>query len=100
MNGRRSHVRFVLNPSSEGTLCVLRDIVVEGAHGDEIVVVSREAGVIGETMVAVTEHEASHPMRVEIVESRPIVLDGTVRHRLRLRKATAAGENDPQTPSS
>jgi len=66
---------------------VLRDVVVQRIESSEIIAISGEAAVIGESMVIdIPENEATHAVSVQVVESRPIVVDGAIRHRLRLRR--------------
>jgi hypothetical protein len=87
MSGRRSYARFNISPSSEGVLRVLRDVTVQGAQNDEVVVIGREAGVVGDLMtIEVTESPAIVDGHVRVVESLPVIVDGAVRHRLRLRR--------------
>jgi hypothetical protein len=61
-----------------------------GARG-ELVAISREAGVVGEqlTLGVVGKEEGLCSMRV--IESRPVVVDGTMRHRL-LMESVKSGE--------
>ncbi len=85
MLGRRSHPRCVIPASLEGVLSVSRDVVVRAPDTREITVVSREAGVPGErgqlTLTAV--NAGSVPVRVST--SRPVVIDGSIRHVLELK---------------
>jgi hypothetical protein len=100
MSGRRSYARFNISPSSEGVLRVLRDVTVQGAHNDEIVVIGREAGVIGELMtIEVTESPATIDGHVRVIESVPVIVDGAVRHRLRLRRVSS-GVGSPFGPAA
>lgn len=94
MSGRRSHVRYAMSPVVEGTLRVLRDVTVQHSQNGEVTVISREPGVIDERMsLEISDREAPFAMRVEVAESRPLIQDGTVRHRVRLRVVDdAAGD--------
>ena len=86
MSGRRSHQRFEVSPSSYGTLRVTKDIVVQRVEHDELIVVSREPGVRDERMfVQFPDGDPDGGMSVQVVESRPIIVQGAVRHLLRLR---------------
>ncbi len=86
MSGRRSHVRFAVNPSPEGMLRVVRDVAVRCEGTGEMVAVSQEPGVLDERLVLeVPEADGASSLRVQVVESRPIIVDGSVRHRIRLR---------------
>jgi hypothetical protein len=99
MSGRRSYTRFALSPHSEGVFRILRDVVVQQIDASEIIAISGEAAVIGESMmIDIPAHEATPALSVQVVDSRPIVVDGAVRHQLRLRKVVAANENAEQPP--
>lgn len=84
MSGRRSHTRFAVNPVVEGIVRVLRDVTVQQNGDGELTVISREPGVLAERM-ALEFAEPAAALRVEVAESRPLIMDGAVRHRLRLR---------------
>ena len=85
MLGRRSHERFTLTQSAEGILRILRDVIVQRTTNTEWIAISGEPGVTGETLV-LDFGSAEVPARftVRVLESRPVVVDGGVRHRLRL----------------
>ena len=87
MSGRRSHIRFELMPACEGRLRVLRDVIVISAEEREAAVLSRDAGVVGEIVILETTAAPASRSHVTVVESRPVVVDGAVRHQLRLRPA-------------
>ena len=93
MLGRRSHERFTLTLSAEGMLRILRDVIVQRSPNNEWIAISREPGVTGETVV-LDLGSAEVPIRftVRVVESRPVVVDGAVRHRLRLDKVRSTDE--------
>ncbi len=68
---------------------MLRDVVVRRAPDDELVALSVHAVAPGELMqVTVDDLDAAVP--VEVIESRPVMVDGTLRHRLRLRLCDGA----------
>ena len=81
MFGRRSHQRFAISTCPQGTLRMLRDVLVERVGRDEVVVISRFAAVVGE---AVKIEMGDFGLAVKVAESRPFVSDGTVRHRVSL----------------
>ena len=85
MLGRRSHERFTLTLSAEGMLRTLRDVIVQRGTNNEWIAIGREPGVTGETLV-LDLGSAEVPVRftVRVLESRPVVVDGRVLHRLRL----------------
>jgi hypothetical protein len=92
MLGRRSYARVMIADGAEGVLRLARDIGLHERHDGDWTAISREAGVLGEVvLVAIVDDGVAVPARV--VESRPIVTDGAVRHRLWLRKL------DPEDPA-
>jgi hypothetical protein len=64
---------------------VIRDVLVERATRDELVVISRHAGVVGEALGMELGDNAKGAFSVQVMESRPVVSDAVVRHRLLLR---------------
>jgi hypothetical protein len=86
MFGRRSHPRFGILPPVDGGVRVLRDVIVRRSSDNELVVFSRDAAIPGEMMhVEVDEPGVALSVSVEVMDSRPTVVDGAVRHQLRLR---------------
>ncbi len=87
MSGRRSHSRFTIIPASEGVLRILTDVVVQQSDSRELVAISREPGIVGEVLAAqIMSRQGTMHTAVRVAESRPLVSDGTVRHRLRLER--------------
>ena len=99
MSGRRRHTRFSVTPPADGVVRIPRDILVEEGVGKDLVVVSPSPGVVDEVLTLQLFDKGSRAsLRVQVAESRPIVVEGLVRHRLRLRvvalfdeRETAAG---------
>jgi hypothetical protein len=85
MLGRRSHPRCVIPASVEGVLNVSRDVLVRARDSDHVTVVSREPGVPGERGQLTTPAASAESVAVRVLSSRPIVMDGAVRHVLRLK---------------
>ena len=93
MSGRRSHPRFEVSPSSTATLRVNRDIVVQRAADGELQVLSREPGVRDEPMfLQFPDDDPDAPVRVRVIDSKPVVVQGAVRHLLRLHVLGAASD--------
>ncbi len=98
MSGRRSYQRFNISPSSEGVLRVVRDVAVQRTEGDEFVVIDRDAGIVGDVVTLESaDGEATLNGRTQVVESVPVIIDGTVRHRLRLRRVPGGAASVSQT---
>lgn len=83
--GRRSHPRFsVVNPW-EGTMRVLRDVVVDRNGDSELFAVSLAPGVVGEEMsLELISGVSRRSLRVRVTDSRPVIVAGAVQHRLQL----------------
>ena len=73
---------------------MFRDVIVRRQGSDEWIAISREAGVTGETMILdVPDHESMDfggRIPVCVIESRPVIVDGEMRHRLRLHASEPA----------
>jgi hypothetical protein len=64
---------------------VTRDVLLSERTDGEWIAMSREAGVLDETVVVESlDDGTTHAAKV--VESRPVMSDGAVRHRLWLRR--------------
>jgi hypothetical protein len=79
---RRSSRVQMLN--ADGVLRVWRDVVGHRTEAGEYVVVSNEAGVKGERLTVYLASAEQSPIPVRVVESRPIIRDGSMQHELRL----------------
>ena len=87
MSGRRSHTRFAVVRAPEGVLRVSRDVVVQSTANEQILALSHEPGVLGELVfLQLPEIGALH---ARVLESVPVMVDGSVRHQLRLHPVAA-----------
>ena len=84
MLGRRSHTRISLHSAAEGVLSLARDISVRTSGDGHLVAISRDAAAIGE-LVRVLLADDEVTVVAEVIESKPIICDGAVRHRLVMR---------------
>ena len=85
MSGRRSHPRFAVATPWDGTMRVLREVVVSRVNGDELLAISHAAAIAGEEMsLGLVGAGGTLDLRVRVLESRPVIIDGNVRHRVRL----------------
>ena len=79
-------MRFRFIEPVESVLRVLRDVIVHRAGDHEWVAIGREPAVVGETlMLDVDDGDAWHRLTMCVIESRPVMLDGYVRYRIRLQ---------------
>jgi hypothetical protein len=92
---RRRDKRFRLTEPANGALRVFPDVVVQ-QNGDEWTGISRQPAVAGETLVLdvvqfdAVEGEIHWRLAVCVVESRPVIVDGDMRHHIRLHSGIMA----------
>ena len=99
MSGRRRHVRFAVLQSPQGMLRVLQDVVIQNARPDHTIALSHEPGVVGE-LVSVQFPQDDSDIQAKVLDSQPVVIEGKVRHQLRLHhvsEASAESENEGVT---
>jgi hypothetical protein len=64
---------------------VLRDVVVDRVSREELLVISQAPAIVGEDMsLDLVGAGTTMELRVRVIESRPVIIEGTVRHRIRL----------------
>ena len=101
MSGRRSHARFAVVRSPEGVLRVLKDVVIQSRTDDHIVAISRQPGVLGESVSVQPSPDEGWRVRARVLESHPVLVDGSVRYQLRLHTLDAApGEATKDRPEA
>jgi hypothetical protein len=82
---------------------VLRDVVIHRIGPYELLAVSQAPGLAGEEMsLDLTGGGANLGLRVRVIDSAPMIFNGSVRHRIRLAvlngaSASAAGDELPAT---
>jgi hypothetical protein len=85
MTGRRSHPRFAVANPWEGAMRILRDVAVDRTSHEEVMAVSQAPGVLGEIMTLdLMGGGVNLAFHVKVLESRPVIVGGALRHRLRL----------------
>jgi hypothetical protein len=85
MTGRRSHPRFAVANPWEGAMRILRDVAVDRTSREEVMAVSQAPGVLGEVMTLdLMGGGVNLALLVKVLESRPVIVGGALRHRLRL----------------
>ena len=96
MADRRRDKRFKLTERTEGALKLFPDVVVQQDGPDEWTGISRQPAVAGEMLVLdvvqfdEVEGEIYRRLPVCVVESRPVIVDGDMRHRIRLHSGITA----------
>jgi hypothetical protein len=85
MLGRPKEKRFKLIEPAE-VLRVIRDVIVYHIGDQQWIAVDREPAVVGEIlMLHVNEGDSRKRLTMCVIESRPVILDGNVRYRIRLQ---------------
>ena len=84
MSGRRRHERFQPAQPWDGTLRLMRDVIVQ-EDGTDLITIGHAPAAIGEELT-LDLAGAGHLItcRVRVRESRPVILEGRVRYRMRL----------------
>ena len=85
MPGRRRDQRFILSVPWDGALRVPNDVAIERYDKDEVWVVSSSPARRDELLTL--DATGSGPpvtLSVRVTDSLPVLIDGVVRHRLRL----------------
>ena len=89
MSGRRGHQRSTIGSPGSGAVRVLRDVVIERMDHEELVVISQTPAVTGEEMsLQLFSPSGNIAMTVRVLDSRPVVIAGSMRHRLRVMVMT------------
>ena len=99
MSGRRKHERFAPAQPWDGALTLLRDVIVQEDASGGVVTFGQAPGVLGEELtldIAGAGHVVT--LKVRVQESRPVILEGHVRHRVRLEVLTRSRR--PEVPDS
>ena len=85
MRGKRRDPRFALTVPLEGSLRVPDDVIVERRSESEVWVVTAHPARVDEVMTLdIAGPESPVTVQVRVVESVPVMVDGVVRHGLRL----------------
>lgn len=94
MSGRRNHARFAVLQPPEVILRVLQDVVIQNTRHDHTIALSSEPGVLGALVSVQFPHRLDSNVWARVLDSQPVVVDGNVRHQLRLHhlgEASAEG---------
>ena len=84
-------MRFKLIDVPEASLTLLLDAVVQPHGKDEWIAISREPANVGETLMLdmVVDEQGDCELRqrfpVCVIDCSPVIIDGDLRHRIRLR---------------
>jgi hypothetical protein len=96
MSGRRRYERFQPAQPWEGHFRVLQDVVVQLEGAGQLVALGHAPGVVGEIVrLDLSGGGRTVSLDVRIGESRPVMVDGCVRHRVSLEPVTSIADNEP-----
>jgi len=88
MPGRRRDERFRFTKPAECAVHLFYDVVVKWNAADEWIAVSREPAFAGETLLLdVDDGEQRNQFTAYVIESSPVIVEGEMRHRIRLQDA-------------
>jgi hypothetical protein len=83
MSGRRRYERFQPAHAWDGHVRVLHDVIVQMEPGGQLVAFGHWPGVVGEVLrLDLSGGGRTLSLDVRIGESRPVIVEGAVRHRL------------------
>ena len=99
MSGRRIHARYERVTPWSGQMRISRDVSVQvDGTSNEITVLAEVPGVVDEELtLALVSNAGNMDLRVKVVDSRPQVVDGILRHRVRLQLLTAEAATDDRS---
>ena len=94
MAGRRGYYRYGVT-NADGRLRLVRDVAIWPGHDDEFVAISEEPEANGAVMTLErVVNGVLTSIEVSVIDSRPTMLDGSVRYRLRLRLNDGSADSD------
>ena len=98
MSGRRRHQRLAIGSQTNGAVRVLRDAVIERVDHQELVALSQAPAAVGDEMfMELFSGHGCLALQVRVLDSCPVVIGGSVRHRLRVRVTRAGAlETEPK----
>jgi hypothetical protein len=100
MSGRRAHQRLSIG-SVSAVVRVTRDVAIDRMDHQELVVISQAAAVIGEEMsLELFGGRGSIALKVRVLASQPVVIGGSLRHRLRVVVMTTGPQDLPSNRES
>jgi hypothetical protein len=91
VSGRRTHVRYAFVSGLSGSVRVTRGVIITRQSDGEITAVSTVPGVINDELsLDLSTGDDTATATVRVVGSRPIVVDGALRHEIRLREVESS----------
>ena len=78
-----------------------RDVLLQSATREDFVILSSDPGVLGELVSLQSPNTSDDGVLARVLESQLVVVDGTLRHRLRLHQMDGTSpdpDEDRETP--
>lgn len=99
MSGRRIYSRYQRATPWAGQMRISRDVAVQvDGTSNEIAVLSDVPGVVDEELtLALVSNAGNMDLRVKVVDSRPQIVEGVLRHRVRLQLLAAETTGDDRS---
>jgi hypothetical protein len=98
MGDRRRHQRFVMTDACEGTFQLLEDVTIEDVSADQLRLLSVSPAKPGEVVSVEVPGEQGNGnavFRGQVAESRPVMTDGSLRHRVVVKMTSPGEESSP-----
>lgn len=98
MGDRRRHQRFVMTDACEGTFQLLEDVTIEDVSADQLRLLSVSPATPGEVVSVEVPGEQGNGnavFRGQVAESRPVMTDGSLRHRVVVKMTSPGDESSP-----
>ena len=96
MGDRRRHQRFVMTDACEGTFQLLEDVTIEDVSADQLRLLSVSPAKPGEIVSVEVPGEQGNGnavFRGQVAESRPVMTDGSLRHRVVVNMTSPGAES-------
>jgi sulfate adenylyltransferase subunit 1 (EFTu-like GTPase family) len=99
VSGRRIYSRYERTTPWAGQMRISRDVSVQvDGSSSEIAVLSDVPGVVDEELtLALVSSAGNMDLRVKVVDSRPQIIEGVLRHRVRLQLLAAETAGDDRS---
>jgi hypothetical protein len=98
MSGRRGHQRLTVGSPADGGLRVRRDVVIERVNHEDLTLISQTPAVVGEEMcLELFSGSGCVALNVVVLDSHPILIAGSMRHRLLVAVKTMEAEEAQST---
>ena len=86
MSGRRNDFRYGLGTAWNASLRITRPVVFQQEADGDLIVISATPGIIDDQLtLEMSGGDRAAVIAVRVIGSRPVAIDGTIRHELRVK---------------